>query len=106
MSTHLSIEINDNNQKEEIVDTLKNLNRLDSVIVNECGKRCFANFKSEKLNSTENACITACFQKFYDTIDIGDKLFELFSNKHISTTALKKGKYDEVMNNLKPNFDI
>ncbi len=87
------------------IDSLKNLNRIDSVIISSCGKRCFANLKSEKLNSAENACITTCVQKYYDALVIGDKVFDHFS-KEGNFAQLQKGNYDEIFGNLKTTFDI
>ncbi len=89
------------NDQVNVIDSLKSINRLDAAIVSSCGKRCFANLKSDKLNSSENACISSCVQKYYDSLTIGDKVFDHFSNHYTNLTNLQRGKYEEAIGNLK-----
>ncbi len=84
-----------------IIDSLKNLNRLDTIIVSSCGMRCFANLKNDKLNSSENACISTCVQKYYDSLSIGDKVYDHFYQNNNNLTNLQKGKYEEAISNLR-----
>jgi hypothetical protein len=105
MTTQLiSITITKDDNKQQTIDTLKNINRLDSIVVNQCGKRCFSNLHSDKLDPAEIKCITSCIKKYYNSLEIGDKIFELFSNKDFNTTDLLKGKYQHITNKLNSNL--
>lgn len=53
----------------------KNYNRIDALVATECSKRCLANFKSDRLSSNENLCLSSCANKFYDALIIGDNVY-------------------------------
>jgi hypothetical protein len=53
----------------------KNNNRLDVLAATECSKRCLANFKTDRLSTNENICLTSCLNRYYDALVIGDDVF-------------------------------
>jgi hypothetical protein len=107
MSTSIKIEKPNNDElKQATIDTIKNNNRLNTLVITECGKRCLSNFRSENLSTDENVCLTSCYSKFYDSLEMGEKLFDMFSRKEVNTALMAKGKYDELVNSLKPTFNI
>jgi hypothetical protein len=107
MSTSIKVEKeNQNETRQATTDTIKNLNRLDTLMVTECGKRCLSNLKTDKLLSAENLCLTSCYTKFNESLEIGEKLFTMYSNQQVNTSSLMKGKYDEVINSVKPAFNL
>jgi hypothetical protein len=87
--------------KKATIDEVKSLNRLGTQAMTECGKRCFANFKTDKISTDENVCLTSCYSKFYDSLELGGKLFDLYSNKDYNISSMMKGRYDELLKNLK-----
>jgi hypothetical protein len=101
MSTRNNFEKPDENSKQTTIDNIKIFNRLDTLAVTECGNRCLSNFKLDKLSSAENVCLTSCYSKFYDSLEIGEKLFDLYSSKDFNITGIMKGKYEETLKNLK-----
>jgi hypothetical protein len=107
MSTSIKVEKPQNgDQKQTTIDTIKNNNRLNTLVVNECGKRCLSNFRSDNISTDENICLTSCFSKFYDSLEMGEKLFDIYSRKEANTALMVKGKYDELITSLKPSFNI
>ncbi len=82
------------------IDSLKNINRLNALIISQCGKRCFSNLKTDTLDKNENDCISTCIQKYFNTLEIGDKIYDLFYNKDINTSDLLKGRYENIVNKL------
>lgn len=81
-----------------LVERQKNFYRLNTIAANECGKRCLNNFKTNKLSSQETICLTACTEKFYNMLDQGEKIYDIFSLRKVSTTPLLKGNVDKVLN--------
>jgi hypothetical protein len=105
MSTQLiKFSIKKDNDKELYIDILKNINRLNSVIINQCGNRCFSNIQSDKLDKSENECISICIKKYYNSLQIGDMIYELFNNKDLNTTDLLKGRYESIVNRINSNI--
>jgi hypothetical protein len=70
------------------LDRQKNFNRLDTLVTSECSKLCLSNFKSDKLNSEENVCLTNCFAKFYDTLDLGEHVYDKLSKRQVDISPL------------------
>jgi hypothetical protein len=102
MSTSIKIEKSNNSaSKQATIDSIKNLTRLETLSMTECGKRCFSNYKTDKISSDENLCLTNCYSKFYDSLEVGSKLFDLYSSKEYNLTSIMKGQYDEITKGLK-----
>lgn len=81
-------------------DRMKNYNRLDAVVASGCGKRCLNNFKDDNLNSNEVICITNCALRYYDVLDLGEGLYDKFSNKSFDVSNLLKGDFSNVANHI------
>ncbi len=82
------------------LDRQKNFNRLDSLVAGECSKVCLSNFKSDKLNSEENICLTNCFTKFYDVLDLGEHVYDKLSRREVDLSPLAKGKFEDVVSKI------
>jgi hypothetical protein len=78
----------------------KNYSRLNSIVTNECGKRCMSDFKSNKLNTQEKICMTNCYTKFYDVLEIGENVFDKLNNRQVDLTPLGSGNFDDVLSKI------
>lgn len=82
------------------LDRQKNFNRLDILVNSECSKLCLSNFKSDKLNSEENVCLTNCFSKFYDSLDLGEYVYDKLYKRQVDISPLAMGKFDDVVSKI------
>jgi hypothetical protein len=63
-------------------DLEKNQNRMDSLVVNACAKRCFSNFKSDKVMNQENICLSNCVLRYFDSLVFGEQVFDHLSKQN------------------------
>jgi hypothetical protein len=92
--------------KTELIKTLlfnyaerqKNFYRLNTIVANECGKRCLNNFKTNKLSSQETMCLTVCTEKFYNILDLGEYIYNSLSNDK-DQLPLLNGEFEKLVNN-------
>lgn len=84
----------------DYVQRQKNFNRLDAIVTNECSKRCFNNIKSDKIGSDETICLTSCFQRYYDSLEVGENVFDKLSSGTVDMTPLINGNFSDVVNKL------
>lgn len=90
---HIVLPKTEDKSMDAILDREKNQNRIDALVVSECGKKCFRNFKNEKIEEKENICMSSCVLRYYDSLMIGEKLFDLFQEKQLDTKSLLTGDY-------------
>lgn len=81
------------------LDKVKNLNRLDALVTSECGKKCLANLKDDKLSNDEILCFSTCAHRYFDALEIGDKVFAKLDSGFMSED-LNSGKYADIVKNL------
>jgi hypothetical protein len=111
-NSEININYKKSDQKHSLKTTLNNLlnfeknqNRLDSVIVTECAKKCFEDFKSDNLNSKESLCMSTCSNKFNDVVMFSEKFLTLMKDNN-QDANLNKGDYSAFVNSLKSKFNI
>lgn len=78
----------------------KNFKRLNAMVAGECSSRCLSNFKSDKLNSEENICLTNCFTKFYDVLELGEGVYDKLSTGKVDLTPFTQGKIEDISSKL------
>lgn len=83
-----------------LVERQKNFFRLNSIASNECGKRCLDNFKTNKLSSQENICLTSCVEKFYNLLEIGENVYDVLNKNQVDSTPLLKGNFKSVLDKI------
>jgi hypothetical protein len=81
-------------------DKQKNFNRLDTIVASECSKYCLSNFKTDKLNTEENICLSNCFVKYYDALDLGETIYDKMSKREVDLSPLSEGKFSDVIDKI------
>lgn len=72
--------INSNAQANLHLEEQKNFNRVNALMAITCSEKCLKNFKSTSLSIEENECLGTCANLFYDSLLIGNGIYEK-SNK-------------------------
>lgn len=89
------------------LDVEKNNNRIDSIIANECSKKCLRNFKNDRLDAEETNCLTNCTQRFNDSVFLGEQVFDfLRHNAHNDKSSVALGNYAKFVEETNGKFNI
>jgi len=81
-------------------DKQKNYNRIDNIVTSECASYCLSNFKSDKIDTQENVCLSNCYAKFYDALEIGEICYDKISKREVDYNLLANGKFSEIIDKI------
>ena len=90
---------------DKINDFLFNNKLLGLASVENCSKLCFGSMNIGNLTNSEQICMINCFNKYSDSVLIGEKIYEGILQNKLRKTFLIKGEFEKFQEEVKKNFN-
>lgn len=87
-------------------DIEKNETKISQQAVSTCSKVCINNLKTDFITNDENKCLTRCFNKYLDSLYLGEQIYEGLTKKSLNSSDLASGKFDQFLTDAKKAFDL
>lgn len=89
---------------DKINDFLLNNKLLGLASVENCSNLCFGSMNIGNLTNNEQNCLINCFNKYSDSLFIGEKIYDGINENKIRKTLLIKGDFQEFQKDIKNNL--
>ena len=89
---------------DKINDFVFNNKLLGLASVENCSNLCFGSMDIGHLTNNETICMINCFNKYSDSLLIGEKIYDAIKENKIRKTSLIKGDLQEFHKDIKDNL--